>query len=273
MKNSVNILGIFSIILGLIGICFSCMVFGGFPALLGIILGIIGLTIFKNGKFLCITGIILSTIGFIFSIVVFVAITTNSENQTETTTNDALESTTEIETTAAVESTVEITTEKPVKEETTIKEIIPEATTETQTQMSELSEEDYKSQCKEMYYDDVFFGDNLSKGDFVKLHLMVSENYYFKIDSLYSNSFSEIMDKWELHRDFKKCSVLRKEENIYAGVGKIDLYFSNKYECIPDNYDLGDKITIYGEVISFYKDDWDGFNDVIIIPKYIENNK
>lgn len=148
-------------------------------------------------------------------------------------------------------------------------EIISEEVIEEATEVAELTEEEYKELCKEMYYDEVFFGDDLSKGDFVELHLMVSENYYFTMDSLYSDSFSDLMDKWDLHRDFKKCSVLRENEDSYFGVGKVDLYFSNKYELNPIDYQPGDKIIIYGEVISFYKDEWDGYNDVVIVPKYI----
>ena len=154
-------------------------------------------------------------------------------------------------------------------EQSNTEEIFCEEEIASEIFAEELTKEEYKELCKEIYYDEVFFGDDLSKGDFVELHLMVSENYYFTMDSLYSDSFSDLMDKWDLHRDFKKCSVLRENEDSYFGVGKVDLYFSNKYELNPIDYQPGDKIIIYGEIISFYKDEWDGYNDVVIIPKYI----
>ena len=141
---------------------------------------------------------------------------------------------------------------------------------ETTIIKTELTEDEYKAQCQEMYYDDVFFEDNLTSGDYVKLHLMISESYYFEMENIYSSSFSELMDKWSLYRDFYRCSVLRENEDSYVGVGKIDLYFSSNYELTPNKYDLGNKIVIYGEVISFSNNTVNGYNDVVIIPKYIE---
>ena len=110
----------------------------------------------------------------------------------------------------------------------------------------------------------------MTSGDYVKLHLMISESYYFEMENIYSSSFSELMDKWSLYRDFYRCSVLRENEDSYVGVGKIDLYFSSNYELTPNKYDLGNKIVIYGEVISFSNNTVNGYNDVVIIPKYIE---
>lgn len=136
----------------------------------------------------------------------------------------------------------------------------------------ELTEENKNELCVEFYYDDIFFGDNLSKGDYVKLHIMVSENGYFTADAIYSDSFNFLMDEWDLYRDFKRCSVLREDEDSYFGVGKVDLYFSNNFQLNPSSYDLGDKLIIYGEVISFYKDEWDGYNDVVIVPVFIEED-
>lgn len=175
------------------------------------------------------------------------------------------------------------TEEEKNKDEIVVHEVASPTPTLTPTRVPDLEEvitedreeltgENKNELCAEFYYDDVFFGDNLSKGDYVKLHIMVSENGYFTADAIYSDSFNSLMDEWDLYRDFKRCSVLRENEDSYFGVGKVDLYFSNNFELNPSSYDLGDKIIVYGEVISFYKDEWDGYNDVVIVPVFIEED-
>ena len=49
-----------------------------------------------------------------------------------------------------------------------------EFTVETIDSTQELSEEEYKNACIELFYDDVFFGKENLEGKLVKLHLFVS---------------------------------------------------------------------------------------------------
>lgn len=282
MEKQKSNLGIISIILGTIGVVTSCMCIGIIPGIVGVILSVIGILKNNQKNGVCIVGLITSFISVLISLIIFIFIlftptdTTESEYSESENTNkiqtEELSETTKNTTEEVAETTTEIlNTETVDTTEITTTEVVTEITTEITTEeQSKLSEEYYKSNCQEMFYDDVFFGDNLSVGNHVKLYLMVSENYYFTADAFYSDSFNSLMDRWSLYRDFKKCSVLRENEKVYAGVGKVDLYFSNNYDYDPNNYDLGDKIIVYGEVINFHKDYWDGYNDVIIIPKYIE---
>ena len=98
---------------------------------------------------------------------------------------------------------------------------------------------------------------------------MLSEKYYFTNDDMYMNTWKELNNKYSLNRDFFKCCVLRENENSYMG-RSINMWFSDKNGIDPNNYRVGNKITIYAEVISWRNNTWDGYNSVTIIPKYIE---
>lgn len=134
----------------------------------------------------------------------------------------------------------------------------------------ELTEEEYKSLCGEMYYDDIFFGEDDLEGKYVKLHLFLTEKYYFTVDDMHSDTFKLYNDKYNLCRDFFKTSILRKEENSYAGVGKVNLWFSEDVGIDPNNYKTGEHIIVYADVIAWSNNTWNGYNSVTIIPKYIE---
>lgn len=155
------------------------------------------------------------------------------------------------------------------------KEVSAEKEDNTQMNISdeeidlELSEEDYKALCVEMYYDEVFFGKDDLEGKYVKLHLMFSEKFYFTSDAMYNYNWKEYYDKYDLNRDFYKACVLREGLDSYVG-RSIRVWFSNKNELLPSNYDVGQKIIAYAKVISWSNNTMDGYNDVTIIPKYIE---
>lgn len=262
--NSTNGFGIACLILGIVGMLTTCLFFGIIPCILSLIFGLIGIFQKNKSKTTSIIGLVCSTIGILLFICIIVVVNYEPKEKTPNLQNEKIETNVNITDETLVENE-NITVENTNETDTDNFNVIEEKQEEI-----ELTEEEYKSLCNEYYYDDIFFSDNINKGDFVKAHLMISENYYFDADALYSDSFSNLMDEWSLYRDFKKCSVLRENENSYAGKGKIDLYFSEKYEYDPTNYDLGIKIIVYGEIISFSNNTWDGYNSVTIIPKYIE---
>ena len=155
-------------------------------------------------------------------------------------------------------------TQKETKKEVNAKQ---EVTTALQ---KELTEQEYKAACKELFYDDVFFGKEDLEGKYVKLNVFLTKKYYFTIDDTYKSVYQKHNKKYNLNRDFYDCSVLRKEENSYAGKGKIYMWFSDNYTLNPNDFKVGDKITVYAEVVSWSDSSIDGFNELIIIPKYIE---
>lgn len=161
----------------------------------------------------------------------------------------------------SIETTVEVLTETV------------QATTENETQ-AELTEEEYKQNCQELFYDDVFFGDVNLENQYVKLHLFLTESQFFTADAMmYSDTWSQYNEKYNLKRDLFKASVLRKDEDSYFGKGSIQVWFSENFDLDANDYEEGQKITVYAEVISWGNVTWDGYNTVTIIPKYIENNE
>lgn len=134
---------------------------------------------------------------------------------------------------------------------------------------STLSEEEYKALCKQMYYDEVFFGDEDLEGQLVKINVFVSEEYYFTNDDMYNESINAIYFDNNLYRDFLKCCVLREGTNSYVGE-QITVFFSQDFGLNPSDYEPGDKIIIYAQVIAHSTNTWDGYNIVKVIPKYVE---
>ena len=107
-KNS-GVLGILSLIFGIIGMATSCLVIGIIPAIAGIVLGIIGIAK-KNGKGKGIAGIVCGIIGVIIFLIMM------SSNDSSTT--DSPQLTPEVN----VESQIEENEKKDTKSETAKKE-------------------------------------------------------------------------------------------------------------------------------------------------------
>lgn len=170
----------------------------------------------------------------------------------ETTLNEETTSIKEVQTTIQEEVT------------TVIEETTTEKTTEPLTE-----EEKYKSKCQEYFYDDIFFGDADLKGSYVKLDLMLSQKAYFTAEAIYSDTFREFDERYNLNRNLFKCCVLHKGETSYVGQ-QISMWFSNDEELRPENYETGQKVIVYGRVVSWSNNTKNGYNSVTIIPKYIE---
>lgn len=176
-----------------------------------------------------------------------------------------------------VDSKVEAETEKQVVEtEKNISEIKPTETNE-QTKgedenidASSLSEEEYKKLCEELWHDDIFFSEDNLEGKHVKLDLFVEESRFFKTEAHYIESVSRMIDEYNLCRDLFSCGVQREAENSYV-LGQISLYFSNDYDISPSDISIGDHLIVYGEIIDYSKDYYDGYNDCHIVARYIEN--
>ena len=166
------------------------------------------------------------------------------------------EKNTESEANTEIENIVEIETEQT----TTVEKI---------DSTQELSEEEYKNACIELFYDDVFFGKENLEGKLVKLHLFLSEKYYFTNEDMLKDSLSACFEKYNLNRNFYKCCVLRKDTDSYVGK-QINLWFSNNFSIEPDNYKTGQKIIVYAKVVNWSNNTMDGYNSVTAIPKYIE---
>ena len=141
-KNS-GVLGILSLIFGIIGMATSCLVIGIIPAISGIVLGIIGIAK-KNGKGKGIAGIVCGIIGVIIFLIMM------SSNDSSTT--DSPQLTPEVN----VESQIEENEKKDTKSETAEKEEPEKTDTENKEGASA------KADCKA-------FIDSCEKFDYKKI--------------------------------------------------------------------------------------------------------
>ena len=268
----INILCLVFAILSMVFLC--CEPFGGVFACISIVLGIIYFRKGKDKMYLSIVGFGIACMMFIWSLIYGIGLMTGfishptQNNQKETISQSQTQVQKETETEIKMEKQTEKQTEK-VPEVATQKPTVQQ--TEKQTK-GELSEQEYKDLCAELYYNDVFYGKNDLKDKYVKLNLFVSERSFFTTDALYSSSFQKLNDKYKLKRDILKCCVLRKDTNSYVGY-QIKMYFSQNNNINPNDYKTGEKITVYGQVILWSDNTMSGYNSVTIIPKYIEKSE
>ena len=136
-------------------------------------------------------------------------------------------------------------------------------------QHSDLSESEYKNSCNELYYDDIFFGDENLEGQLVKLDLFVSEYYFFTNDDMQKEMINDFYYEYNLKRDFLKCCVRREGENSYVG-RQIDVFFSEDYRLDYSLFSAGQNVTVYAEVVRWSNNTMDGYNTVSIVPRFYE---
>ena len=153
-----------------------------------------------------------------------------------------------------------------------------EETTTDQTETTDennatLSDEDYKAQCQEIWYDDIIFGDRKDLTDtYVKLDLFVEEIRIFDAFGL-DYTTEQLFKDYDLDRTFFRCGVKRDAET-WSYVGQtIDMLISNSVygETDVSNIHAGDHLTVYCKVISCLYDAWNGYNSVYVLPRIIEN--
>lgn len=136
-------------------------------------------------------------------------------------------------------------------------------------QEDDLSEEEYKESCVELFYDDIFFSQDDLEGKDVKLNLFVSELYELRAKDMYYDYIQEMFGEYNLQRNFLKCCVLREGTESYMGE-QINVLFSNDYGLNATDYSGGEKITVYGKIIGYSTNSWRGYNKCEFMPLYIE---
>lgn len=136
-------------------------------------------------------------------------------------------------------------------------------------QYSDLSESEYKQKCRTLYYDDVFFGEENLDEQLVKLDLLVSEGMFFTSEDMQKGFLNDFYYEHNLQRDFYKCCVKREGENSYVGQ-QITMFFTEDYNLDYRDFYVGQKITVYAEVVMWSDNTMDGYNSLYIIPRYYE---
>lgn len=130
----------------------------------------------------------------------------------------------------------------------------------------ELTEDEYKKQCAEKYYDD-FFIDTPDVGEFVKIYAFTSEKYKYYSGDMRAILVEDITEQYNLKLNSLGCCVLHeetKDDVVPSYFGKhIYIMFSNGGDIKFDDLKTGKRIIIYGKVIQ-------NVNGIYILPKYIE---
>ena len=145
------------------------------------------------------------------------------------------------------------TTETPTQEPTTIN-------------IDELPEDEYKVNCKQIYYEDIKDKSGVSKDDYVKIEAYLQQTFQRDI---YESMVDDLWEEHHLDLTYFEFGVLSKQhENNYGGENM--LLFSNDYDLSPYSYKNADKIIAYGKVIDVKTNGWTGRSNIYFIPKYIE---
>ena len=249
--------GIASFILGIIGMCTSCMVIGIIPSIIGAAFSIVALSMKDRKNGFALVGLMCSIAGIsVFGLFYYMAEHSGGTNETA---EKIVEETDVQETICAVE-------------EETLVEIVPESSDPeyaAKLDIDDLSEDEYKEYCKELWYDDIFFSDESLKDNSVKLHLYIEERKFFKYESIYNGMVGDFVNQYNIQREFLTCGVLRRDTDSYVG-GQISMYFSDDGNYKASDFETGKKIIIYGDIVDYSTNTWDGYNTCGIIPRYIE---
>lgn len=256
-----SVLGVIAFIFGLLGMLTTWMFVGILPCFVGIILAIVSLCIKNRKRKFAIAGIICSLIGIVIFGLIFYWVNYSDKN-TENMNDDAIE---ELLSTAIPQ--IEITPQPMLSPAVT--EIPTPTPTIEPTKSPEELEREYKDNCTTLWYDEVFFSDENLKGKHVKLELYIEEGKYFKTESIYNSTVVEFVNEYNLQRDLWACGVLREGTDSYVG-GQIYLYFSDDYSYDALDFEIGQEIIVYGEIIDYSTNTWDGYNMCGVMPHYIE---
>lgn len=133
-------------------------------------------------------------------------------------------------------------------------------------QKKELTESEYKANCKEVYNADVF-KNTIPVGQFVKVRVMASEKYKYGRTDVWGIITEDITEKYNLARNSLGCTVMHestKNDAVPSYFGEqMYVMFQEGGVLNLDTFKTGQKFTLYGEVIQ-------NKNGTFILPKYYE---
>lgn len=128
-----------------------------------------------------------------------------------------------------------------------------------------MPEEEYKRECKKIYYEDIKDNSGVSKNEYVKIESYLQQTFLEDAYTMLSDDFWKENNIMSLYFEFGASS--REHKNNYGGENL--LLFSNDYVLDPHLYKNGQYITIYGKILDIKTNGWTGKNSIYVIPKYI----
>lgn len=137
---------------------------------------------------------------------------------------------------------------------------------ETTDLFIDVSEEDFKSMCVEIYNDD-FFKETQEVGTCVKVNLMGASKYKYSSMDTQGILVEDITEEYGLAMNCLGCSVMHestKDDAVPSYFGEqIYVMFIDGGEINIDTFKTGEKFILYGIVIQ-------NQNGNFILPKYYE---
>ena len=119
-----------------------------------------------------------------------------------------------------------------------------------------------KGKYKTYTHDKLFFSKKDLMGKKIKVKVFVSESMIFDGDTIYNNEETKFIKKNKIGRSFYHVKVKRKGDNSYVSPANLNVYFPKKGKPKWNNMKKGKKYTIYGKVIEYRNNTWDGYNVV-----------
>lgn len=133
------------------------------------------------------------------------------------------------------------------------------------------TEEEYKAACQEMFFEDLTYSTESLKGKYVKVRMYIQENGVMSPDMLYDAAWMELIQQYHLDRSYCLCGVYSKETDTYGSGGQMGLFFPLDFGYTGTDFLPGEYITVYGKIIAYNVDYWDGHNSAYFVPRYIDS--
>lgn len=137
---------------------------------------------------------------------------------------------------------------------------------ETEFNVEDLTEEEYKEMCVEIYDDyDTKFQETLQVGQRVKLYAHLEECVVFSDTNVFHDTEYTMKD---CHNIYFVCRVQDKESSLEFIPGfneTIEIYFPKAGTVSCYDFQEGQTVLLYGEVFNVME-----YSGVFIIPRYME---
>lgn len=121
---------------------------------------------------------------------------------------------------------------------------------------------------KAMYLKKLLYGKEDLEGQLIKIDCYVEDYEYMNV---YDSSAHDFAKKHSISPNYIVCGVKDKKTKTYGG--NFSIFFPSKGKPKESDVKIADHVTIYGKVIDFGRDYWNGKNVVNIKAKKIVRKK
>lgn len=135
-----------------------------------------------------------------------------------------------------------------------------------------VSEQDFKARCKEMSYEDITFSENNLEGEYVKVKLYVEYSGSIDPKKYYNATVEELIKKYHLDGTVSMVGIYSQDTNSYGSGSDVGVLYSSDTGYTGADFPVGTYITLYGKIINYAVNKWDGHNSAYFMPKYIDKN-